>query len=104
MNEHLISANDFCTYYKVEYEFINALQQHGLIEIIHIDNNDLIDTEQLGRLEKLARMHYEMDINVEGIQAIFHLLDRINEMDVELKRLKNKLGFYEEYRLNNENQ
>jgi PleD family two-component response regulator len=36
-----------------------------------------------------------MDINVEGIEAVSHLLERIQRLQDELTGLKNRLRLYE---------
>jgi len=36
-----------------------------------------------------------MDINIEGIETISHLLERVNELQQEIVALKNKVGLYE---------
>ncbi len=93
---NLIPADDFCTYHKVEYSFINSLEQMGLIEVTTIEQNRFIDTERLLDLEKFVRLHYELDINLEGIEAITHLLQKIKSLQEEINLLKNRLYLYEE--------
>lgn len=95
-NEHLISAEDFCTHYKVEYSFISSLQQSGLIETTTIQDITFINTTELLNLEKIVRLHYDLDINIEGIEAITSLLNRMEAMKNEIIFLKNKLNFYED--------
>lgn len=94
-NEHLISASEFCTHYKVEYAFISSLQQSGLIETTTIQNTTFIDIAQIQNLEKIIRLHYDLDINIEGIEAITGLLNRMENMQQEITYLRNKLHFYE---------
>ena len=96
MPEHLISTDDFCTHYKVEYAFISSLQQHGLIEITTIDEHSFIDHDHLKNVEKLVRLHYDLDINLEGIEAITYLLNRVKNMQEEIVTLKNRLRLYED--------
>ena len=96
MPEHLISTDDFCTHYKVEYSFITSLQQHGLIEVTMIDEHSFIDHDHLKNVEKLVRLHYDLDINLEGIEAITYLLNRVKDMQAEIVELKNRLMLYEE--------
>ena len=96
MPEHLISTDDFCSHYKVEYSFINSLQQHGLIEITSIDQHSFIDHDHLKNVEKLVRLHYDLDINLEGIEAITYLLNRVKNMQAEIIALKNRLRLYED--------
>ena len=96
MPGQLISTDDFCTHYKVEYSFISSLQQNGLIEIITINQNSFIDHDHLKNVERLVRLHYDLDINLEGIEAITYLLTRVKNMQDEIIVLKNRLSVYED--------
>jgi chaperone modulatory protein CbpM len=93
--EEMISANDFCIHHNIELTFIHSLQQSGLIEITTIEEKAFVPVSQLHQLEKLARLYYEMDINVEGIETISYLLQRMNEMQQQITRLTNQLNLYE---------
>lgn len=95
MEQHLISTEEFCTHYHVEYSFIDSLQQYGLIEITRVNESAFIDTDKLNEIEKLVRLHYDLDINLEGIEAITYLLNRIKEMQAEITTLRNRLTMYE---------
>jgi chaperone modulatory protein CbpM len=96
MNEEIrIPAGEFCTYYQIELSFIHSLQDYGLIEVVREADDEFIPENQLGALERMIRMHYELDINLEGIDAISHLLERVEEMQHEMTRLQNRLRFYE---------
>ena len=91
---HLISANTFCQHYNVEFSFIALLQQHGLIEIMTIEEADYIPENQLSDLEQFVRFYYDLDINLEGIEAITHLLLRLKEKQDEVTQLQNMLKVY----------
>ena len=93
--ENLIPANEFCLHYNIEGSFINSLQDYGLIEFTIIDDNPFIAATQLTELEKLLRLHYDLDINLEGIDVIIHLLKRLESMQEEMAVLKNRLRLYE---------
>ena len=43
----------------------------------------------------MMRMHYDLDINMEGIDVIAHLLKRIDSLQQELKMAKNRLRLFE---------
>jgi hypothetical protein len=95
MQQDLIAAEEFCRHYNIEYSFINSLQQHGLIEVTTIRETGYLPSAQLPVIEKLIRLHTDLDINLEGIEAINYLLQRIEEMQHEITLLKNKLRAYE---------
>lgn len=93
--ENLIAIDEFCVKHDIEISFVSSLQQIGLIEITTIEDVWYINTEQLQQLEKFICFYYELDINLEGIETINHLLERMNELQDELIRLRNKLQLYE---------
>ena len=93
--EYLIPIEDFCASHKIEISFISSLQQNGLIEITTIKETSFIDPDQLQQLEKFVRLYYELDINLEGIETIIHLLQRVNSMQDEIIALRNRLRLYE---------
>jgi hypothetical protein len=93
--DELIPAEEFCSYYKVEYSFIHDLERFGLIEITSIETSNYIPQSQLQKLEQIIRLHYDLDINLEGIDAIAHLVERIKMMQNEITGLKNRLKLYE---------
>lgn len=93
--ENLISVDVFCANHNIEISFVHTLQQHGMIEIATVKEVEFIDLDQLQQLEKILRFHFELDINLEGIETITHLLQRMNSMQDEIISLKNKLRFFE---------
>jgi len=93
--EKLIPANEFCANYNIEVSFISSLRESGLIEITSVEETEYIYASQLQELEKIVHMYYDLDINLEGIETINHLLQRINNMQDEINALNNKLRLYE---------
>ena len=93
--EYLVAIDEFCTKHNIEVSFISSLQETGLIEITMIDDAGFIQLEQLHEIEKFIRFYYELDINIEGIETISHLLHRVNELQKEIVALRNKVGLYE---------
>ncbi len=89
--EDLIPAKDFCLHHNIEYSFISSLQNSGLISVTSIKRSSFIHSDDLSKLEKFVRLHYELDINLEGIETINHLLDKMEEMQNEIVRLQNRV-------------
>jgi chaperone modulatory protein CbpM len=94
--ENLIDVNEFCIYHNVEISFIHSLHQSGLLETVVIKETIFIRAEQLQHLEKLSRLHYEMDINLEGIETIAYLLEKVNKLQEEIRVVKNQLRVYDD--------
>jgi hypothetical protein len=92
--DDLIAVNEFCVNHKIKISFINLLQQNGLIEITTIKSNIFVEKDQLPKLEKFVRFYYDLDINLEGIETITYLLQRIDTLHNEIIKLKNRLRFY----------
>jgi hypothetical protein len=93
--ENLVAVETFCISHNIEISFINTLQKTGLIEILTIKKAGYIVADQLPKVEKYIRFHYDLDINPEGIQTIEHLLERVNCMHDEITELRNRLRLYE---------
>jgi len=91
----LIPADEFCTNYNVSISFIRSLQENGLMETTTIEETEYIPASRLQELEKIVRLYYDMDINLEGIESIIHLLRRIDSMQDEITFLRNRLSMYE---------
>ena len=93
--EILITVNEFCLNHNIEFSFIRSLHQNGLIKIKIIEENWFISKNQLQQLEKYIRFYYDLDINLEGIETVTHLLQRILVLQEEIKTLQNRLRLYE---------
>jgi hypothetical protein len=91
----LIAIDEFCASHNIEISFINSLEKTGLIEILTIRDDLFIEAEQLQQLEKIVRFYYDLDINLEGIETITHLLQRIKSLNEENMVLRNRLRIYE---------
>lgn len=95
MQEDLIQAEEYAAQSHTDITFINLLNEYGLIEITLMEDIRFIPLQQLPVLEKYTRLHYELDINLEGIEAISHLLQKINTLQGEIDNLKNRARLYE---------
>lgn len=95
MDREWIVIEEYIQYSHVEPRFIALLEENELIRIYEMNDKRFIAHDDLPCIEKYARMYYDLSINMEGIDAIHHLLDRINELQEEMKMLRNRLDFFE---------
>ena len=70
------------------------LGEDGLIDIEIRNNVSYFPAEQLNELERYAHLYYDLSINIEGIDAIRHLLARVEDLQQKVRRLENELRFY----------
>lgn len=89
---NLIATTDICTYHEVEYTFINSLSEAGLVKLKVVNKTTYLPGSELQKLERMIRLHNELEINVAGIEAITHLLERVEQMQEEMRRLRNRVG------------
>ena len=93
--EDLIATEELCIRYNVEHSFIRSLFESGLIEIVTIEQQEYVPFDMVAEFEKMHRLHYELDINLEGLEAIKHLLDQVKKLQAENLELRNRLNLYE---------
>jgi hypothetical protein len=89
-----ISIANLCTHYQIEISFFNALEEVGLLEITVIEQIPCLHQDYIGDLEKIIGFHHHLNINIEGIDAIFNLLNKIENLQQELQSTKNRLAVY----------
>lgn len=95
MATELITINEYCVHHHTDVAFIDALEQNGLIEIVRVEQERCIQYDQLEQLESYTRWYHELEINVEGIETVHYLLQRIKDMQQYIHELESRLRRYE---------
>jgi len=90
-NENLVLIAQFCLHYEVEPSFISSLHDFGLISLLELHDERYIALNEIREVERMVRLHYDLGINLEGIDAINILLKQIAELRQELMVAKNSL-------------
>ena len=93
--EHYIPTQTLCSHYNIEISFIHALNKMGLIRVEIIESAPSIHQDQIGDLERIIRLHNELNVNLEGIDVVLNLLEKERALRSELIALKNRLRIYE---------
>ncbi len=93
--QNLIQIETICYHYKVEISFIKDLENIGLITVETYENTKFIHEDKISDLEKMIRLHNELNVNIEGIDVVFNLLQKEIQLKEELNALKSRLRLYE---------
>jgi hypothetical protein len=95
-SEELISAREFCIVHHIELSFIRNLHDAGLIGMTVMNDGFFLTAGELPVVEKFVRWHYDLAINSEGIEALSHVLERMERLLDENRTLRNRLRRYEQ--------
>ena len=90
-----IPVIQLCSHYKVEISFFNELNEVGLIEITTIEQSLYLHQDKINDVEKMIRIHRELNVNTEGIDVVFNLLQKVDDLQNELNNVQNRLRLYE---------
>lgn len=94
--QDLILTEEICSRYEIEYSFIKDLEEHDLIACSVVEQTTYLAADNLSDLERFIRLHYDLHINMEGLEAVTHLLQRIENMQDQINQLENRLQLFDE--------
>ena len=94
MQTELIIVSEYCHKCHIEPSFIELLEEGGLINVHTEGSEHYLLVSELPDVERYSRMYYDLSINMEGIDAIHHLLERMEEMKREMDSLRKQLTQY----------
>ena len=85
MNNITISVVQFSQYHLLEPQFVLDLYQNGLV-VLHERNQEFfIEEDDLTNVERYIKFHYELGVNLEGLEVINHLLKQIEVLQKQIK-------------------
>lgn len=96
IKENFIAVSHLCAHHTVKLSFFIELNEIGLIEIKTIEESHYIHEDTIADVEKMIRLHLDLNLNIEGIDVVFNLLNRVDNLEIEVNELQNRLRLYEE--------
>ena len=93
--DELIEIREVLTRYNVNNEFITYIEECNIIDYVEQNNTRYIYVNNIPKVEKIIRLHQDLNLNIEGIEAISHLLDKIENLQNKLRLAEQKLRVYE---------
>ena len=94
MDTDFIVIKEYCQKSHIEPSFIISLEEGGLIDVQVIEGERYLPVSQLRELERYTHLYYDLSINIEGIDAIRHMLDRMNRRQEEVTQLRRQLQVF----------
>ena len=94
MDTDFIVIKEYCQKSHIEPSFIISLEEGGLIDVQVIEGERYLPVSQLRELERYTHLYYDLSINIEGIDAIRHMLDRMNRLQEEVTQLLRQLQVF----------
>lgn len=90
-----ILVDYFCEVTNTNPEFLKQLYEHDLIKHIEYNKAPALLQNELPVIERMLRLHYDLNVNIEGLQVINHMREKMIGMQNELLQLKRKLKRFE---------
>jgi len=55
-----------------------------------------VHEEKLYKVERIIRIHRELNVNIEGIDVVLNLLDKVDKLQNEVYNIQSRLRLYED--------
>lgn len=82
MNER-ISREELVRIYNVEITFFDSLEEAGLLKTETENNIKYLMFDELSTFEKFTNWHYDLEVNLAGLEVLKHLLDQLERLREE---------------------
>jgi hypothetical protein len=93
-SDKLVLVATICDHYSLELPFFDQLDHHGMVEIVQVGQDPYIKENQLSILEKVIRIHHDLQVNLDGVAVILDLVDRIELLQQENRNLRRQIRVY----------
>ncbi|RNA61848.1 MerR family transcriptional regulator [Chryseobacterium nematophagum] len=87
-----ISREELVKIYNVEITFFDELVACGLLEIVIENNVNYLMYDDLPVFERLTNLHYDLEINLPGLEVIHGMLKRIESLKNKNRELVKKIS------------
>ena len=82
MNER-ISREELVRIYNVEITFFDSLEEAGLLKTETENDIKYLMFDELSTFEKFTNWHYDLEVNLAGLEVIKRLLDQLERLREE---------------------
>lgn len=78
-----ISREELVRIYNIEITFFDSLEEAGLLKTEIENEIKYLQYDELSMFEKLTNWHYDLEVNLAGLEVIKHLLDQLDHLQRE---------------------
>lgn len=82
-----ISREELVRIYDIEITFFDSLEESGLLKTENDNEVKYLLYEELPAFERFANWHYDLEINLPGLEVIHHLLNKMEALQAENRKL-----------------
>lgn len=82
-----ISREELVKIYNIEITFFDSLEEAGLLKTVTENEVKYLLYDELELFERFANWHYDLDVNLPGMEVIHHLLQKMERLTEENRRL-----------------
>ena len=94
--EKYIPVLHLCDLYQIEISFFKDLNEEGLIELVSRQNSMYVHEDKLYKVERIIRIYRELNVNIEGIDVVLNLLEKVDKLQNEVNSMQSRLRLYED--------
>lgn len=87
-----ISREELVTLYNIEINFFDELEESGLLKTETEDEVKYLYYDDLPAFERFVNWHYDLEVNLPGLEVISHLLEQIETLQAERRNLFYRKG------------
>ena len=91
-----ISREELVKIYNIELTFFDSLEESGLVKTETENDVKYLLYEELPAFERFTNWHYDLEVNLPGLEVINHLLSKLEELRRENRRLSYLSSLYSE--------
>lgn len=87
-----ISREELVKIYDIEITFFDSLEESGLLKTEKIDEVKYLLYDELPAFERFANWHYDLEVNLPGMEIIHDLLEKMEVLREENRKLSRFAG------------
>lgn len=92
MDRDKMTKDECVSIYSIEIAFLDSLEESGLIHLHTEDAVQYVLYDEIPLIERFVNWHYDMEVNLPGLEIIHRLLQKVEQLQAENKRLLRQAG------------